>query len=495
MGANIWAPGSTITIDSASLLALFQIRGGYCSVVAGTADAVVLTPTTVLAAYAAGQTFTWISSGVNTGPMTVAISGLVAKALTKEGAVALSPGDVPAGMMVEATYDGTRLILGEVSSVNKSLFTAAGDTVRATGVSIPARFPALASVAAHATTCNPWVAENVELTGAAVTFTDLADAPFAGAVVWLKMNTTHTWTNNATLSMPGFATYVAAADDWFRIEAITTSTFSIIVFKANGTSIAVSGSSAKTIFGLTYDNGTDAVNDININVGGAVDATGVTQMSLTSALGKQSDVVWAAGGTTAAPLGGLDTGVVGNSDYYIWLISRPDTGVVDVLFSLSSTAPTMPANYTYKRLIGWFKRVGGTIVAFHTYETEGGGLELNWDVPTLDVNLAATLTTARRTDAVKVPLNFSVVAHVNIYITDAAANFAWICCPDQTDAAPSIVAGPLGNQFSAATVTASTLQAMFIRTSSTGTIAARSQTATIDQYSVSTMGFRWARRN
>lgn len=245
----------------------------------------------------------------------------------------------------------------------------------------------------------------------------------------------------------------------------------------------------KAIYGLTYDNGTDATNDLNINVGGAMDATGAYWMTLATALGKQSDVAWAVGGTTGAPAGGLDTGVVGNSDYYIWLIARSDTGVVDALFSLSSTAPTMPANYDFKRLIGWFKRVGGTIVAFTTYETEGGGLELLWTTPTLDVNLANTLTTARRTDAVKVPLNFSVIALLSVVIADPAASDVIVYCPDQSDISPATIS----NITNAAGISGSA--SMNIRTSATGTIAARASTATMDVYRVATMGFAWARRN
>lgn len=246
------------------------------------------------------------------------------------------------------------------------------------------------------------------------------------------------------------------------------------------------------IAGLTYaNNGADATNDLDIAVGVALDATGIYLMRLASTLTKQSDVAWAVGSGN----GGLDTGSVGNSDYYIWLIARSDTGVVDALYSLSSTAPTMPANYDFKRLIGWFKRVGGTIVTFHTYETEGGGLEMNWDVPTLDINLANTLTTARRTDAPKVPLNFSTVAHINVQINDAASGqTAWICCPDQTDAAPSGTAAPLGNLV-LQTIAAGDAAAMRIRTSAAGLIAARSTLATCDLYAVATMGFTWARRN
>jgi hypothetical protein len=248
------------------------------------------------------------------------------------------------------------------------------------------------------------------------------------------------------------------------------------------------------ISGLTYaNNAGDVTNDIDIAAGEAMDATSVRLLQL-AAFTKQSDVAWAVGTGN----GGLDTGAVGNSDYYMWLICRIDTFVVDVLFSLSSTAPTMPANYTLKRLIGWFKRVGGTIVLFHTYETEGGGLEMNWDAPTLDINLANTLTTARRTDAVKVPLNFSTLAIIHAVINDATGTqFAHICCPDQTDAAPSLTAAPLLNVGPADPSVANTDAAarLEIRTSAAGLIAARGSIATVDLYAVSTQGFRWARRN
>lgn len=257
--------------------------------------------------------------------------------------------------------------------------------------------------------------------------------------------------------------------------------------------LAMRAALGKGIYGLNYaNNGSDATNDIDIATGGAMDATGAWWMTLASALTKQSDVGWAVG-TNA---GWLDTGAVGNSDYYIWLIARSDTGVVDSLCSLSSTAPTMPANYDYKRLIGWFKRVGGTIVAFHTYETDGGGIEMLWDSPTLDVNLANTLTTSRRTDAVKVPLNFSTIAILNVVLNDAGGNVAvYICCPDMTDVAPSTTAAPLFNGPRNPSSGVAGDSMMRVRTSAAGLIAARADIATVDLYAVATVGFQWGRRN
>ena len=96
-------------------------------------------------------------------------------------------------------------------------------------------------------------------------------------------------------------------------------------------------------------NSTDPDHDVDIASGWARDAADSEDMILLSALTKQIDAPWAVG-TNA---GGLDTGSLSaNTQYYVWLIKRTDTGVVDVLFSTSNSSPTMPANYDKKRVIG-----------------------------------------------------------------------------------------------------------------------------------------------
>ena len=295
--------------------------------------------------------------------------------------------------------------------------------------------------------------------------------------------------SSPVLSGTATGTYTMGGTGTYTSPTLNTGTVGAVAKTPLG--IPSNSQLTKAIWGFTYaNNGADAVNNLDLAVGGSMDATGVYWIA-TAALTKQSHVTWAVGNNAGA----LDTGVVGNNDYYMWTIARSDTGVTDSLFSLSSTAPTMPANYDFKRLIGWFKRVGGTIVAFHTYETEGGGLELNWDVPTLDVNVANGLTTSRRTDAVKVPLNFSTIAHLNVAITDVSAiATTWVYCPDQTDAAPSQTVAPLSNSINYPTSGLWSAQ-MKVRTSAAGLIAARTTLSTVDVYAVSTMGFTWARRN
>lgn len=315
------------------------------------------------------------------------------------------------------------------------------------------------------------------------------------AGIWkiIKFEGTPTLTHNATsLILPGGANVVAAVGDMLQATSEGSGNWRVNWFTRASAQALLTPLPPMFMQGLILANNSgDATNDIDISAGQCRDATNAHNM-IVAALTKQSDVAWAVG--TAA--GGLDTGAVGNSDYYVWAIKRSDTGVCDVLFSLSATAPTMPTNYDFKRLIGWFKRVGGTIVAFHAYEGGGGALEFLWDTPTADISLAATLTTARRTDAVKVPLNFSVIANLNVAITDAAAgSFAHIYCPDQADQAVVLLtATPLGNVYVAVAGQGGTTR-MNVRTSSAGLIAARGTVATMDTYTVVTLGFIWSRRN
>lgn len=114
--------------------------------------------------------------------------------------------------------------------------------------------------------------------------------------------------------------------------------------------------------GLTLaNNSTDAVNDIDISSGEcASDAATPTIMALGATLTKRLDAAWAVGSGN----GGLDTGSIANGTYHMWLIQRSDTGVVDALFSLSATTPTMPANYDRKRRIGSVIRVAGALIFF-----------------------------------------------------------------------------------------------------------------------------------
>lgn len=76
----------------------------------GTNDIVATAPFTPVA-YAAGQTWKFAVAATNTGPVTINISGLGVKNVTKFGATLLAAGDLAVGSVQEITYDGVEFQL------------------------------------------------------------------------------------------------------------------------------------------------------------------------------------------------------------------------------------------------------------------------------------------------------------------------------------------------------------------------------------------------
>lgn len=132
---------ATARTDAASIATIQDGTGVYVGTVGGTVDAITLTPSPAITSYTAGQGFKFIASGVNTTNVTVNVSGLGAKALTKSGSTALVAGDIPSGAMVEMSYDGTRFIIGAVyaAGIPASIGTAKGDTIGFSASATPVR--------------------------------------------------------------------------------------------------------------------------------------------------------------------------------------------------------------------------------------------------------------------------------------------------------------------------------------------------------------------
>jgi hypothetical protein len=181
------------------------------------------------------------------------------------------------------------------------------------------------------------------------------------------------------------------------------------------------------------NNGSDAVNDIDVTAGGCADTTNAYWM-VGGAITKRLDASWAVGTNQ----GGLDTGAVANGTYHVWRIARSDTGVVDVLFSLSASAPTMPTNYDYKRRIGSIVRAGATILAF---TQDGDYFRLSTavkDVETTNPGASAvTATLASCPTGINIQALFNVV--IAVPSTSARGYFSDLA---STDAAPSQTAAP-----------------------------------------------------
>lgn len=86
-----------------------QVQDGslvWCGTAGGTANALTLVLSPAVAAYVAGQRFLFIAAAANTGAVTVAVSGLSAKAVQNAGA-ALVSGNIVAGRAYSIVYTGS----------------------------------------------------------------------------------------------------------------------------------------------------------------------------------------------------------------------------------------------------------------------------------------------------------------------------------------------------------------------------------------------------
>jgi hypothetical protein len=100
----------TAATDSLSLGQAQAEAFVWCGTAGGSADAITLSPSPAITAYAAGQRFVWMASGsTNTGATTVAISGLSTIALQDNGA-ALSAGQHAAGKMFMGILNTTSTV-------------------------------------------------------------------------------------------------------------------------------------------------------------------------------------------------------------------------------------------------------------------------------------------------------------------------------------------------------------------------------------------------
>jgi len=212
-----------------------------------------------------------------------------------------------------------------------------------------------------------------------------------------------------------------------------------VTFSAIGSSISsivssfVAGSKGKILNGLTLsNNGTDATNDIDIAAGSVVSDDGTTIITLT-AITKQLDAAWAVGTNQ----GMRDTGSISDNWWHIYAINRPDTGVSDVVSTITYGSPTLPTNYTKKAYIGSINRASAAIRQFTQ-----NGKEFRWKSLVADVSTTAS-TGSRTLHTMTVPTGRKVDAIVNAVIASTSGSdmALLLTSPDDTDEAANATTG------------------------------------------------------
>lgn len=296
-----------------------------------------------------------------------------------------------------------------------------------------------AAVASAATT-DIWgiAGDFVHVTGV-VTITSLGTAPYAGAERTVIFDGALVLTQNATsLILPGATNIFTAAGDRATVRADTTANM-IVTSYVRSSGLPPVGTSLPRSYlaGLTLSSAGGSAT-MTIAAGQAIDGTNTVVMNLANSLAKTTSA-WAVGAA-----GGLDTGAIANTTWYhFWLITRVDTGVVDVLISLSATAPTMPASYTLKRRIGSGKTDGSAQwIAFIQ-----DGDYFRWAASVLDVNTNAP-GTAAVTSTLTVPTGINVYAVMNAGVVMSGDGSSAMQVSDLaiTDETPVNNAAPLYSQ-------------------------------------------------
>lgn len=185
---------------------------------------------------------------------------------------------------------------------------------------------------------------------------------------------------------------------------------------------------------LTYNSTTL----LSIAAGQCADSTGARLLSL-SAFTKtlQASGSWTAGSGN----NGLDTGARAASTWYhVFVISDSTGATVDVLFSLSATAPTMPSGYTLFRRVGSFYTTASAL--FSDWWKQFGDTFL-WS-PRWDDVSALNPGTFAVTRTLTVPTGVRVCAIVGVGFdaSTPADNAAAVLLSslDTTDTAPSVSA-------------------------------------------------------
>jgi hypothetical protein len=308
---------------------------------------------------------------------------------------------------VTMTMDGAQVLDAGLSVVNLGILTASNS-------SIPTTIARIASPTFTGDPKAPTPAEGDNDTSIATTAFVVSNRTIRNFLSGLTMSTAG---SSATMSISaGQAVDSSNAVLMSLNSAISKTTAAWAVGSANGGldtgTIRGSALGATSSFATSVMTCTVAPTSGTFQVGQEVQAEGVAPGTTISSLGT------GAGGTgtynlstTPGTLAARPT--VGASWYYFYAIRRPDTGVVDVVFSLNSTTPTLPTNYTQYRYIG-ANQTNGSAQWTLFYQD---GDDFYWAAVVRDVN--STLSTTATNYTLSVPRK-RVKAYTSVFISNAS---------------------------------------------------------------------------
>lgn len=118
---------ATVRSDATNLGQVQDSTAQWSSTTGGTANAITVSTSPAITAYAAGQVVRFTATNNNTGATTISWSGLTAKA-AQWGAAAMVGGEIVTGRTYEAVYDGTNFQVMGITTATPAF----GDTITQT---------------------------------------------------------------------------------------------------------------------------------------------------------------------------------------------------------------------------------------------------------------------------------------------------------------------------------------------------------------------------
>ncbi len=346
------AAGSGVNTDITSLTGLTTplspAQGGSSVFIGGTSTGTAnaqivssLTPTGF--SLISGYRVTFTPGSTNTGAATLNINSSGATAVNRvghSGLEALTGGEMVAGNIVEAIYNGSVLVLlsSDLSGVGARTSIAGAATTD------------LGTVPTH----------NAFVTGSGATITAFGSSAAATDPIYLvSFAGANTLTYNATsLLIPGAANITTAANDTAVIEYLGSGNWQVLSYtKASGAPIIPILPVPAAFANLAVKVASNTTVTVTADFVTLYDGTNTVTVPQNSTI----DL-----GTNGA-VNRLDAGTVATNTWYaIFVISNGTTA--GGLASTSATAPVMPSGYTFKARVGWVRTINASATLFGTWQ-------------------------------------------------------------------------------------------------------------------------------
>lgn len=325
---NLTGTVGTSDIQDGAVTAAKSTPGAYwyaAGTLSGGVYTVTLNP--ALASLATGSTIIFKADAANTGAVNVNVNSLGSKDLLKPNGAELDAGDIAAGAIVTAQYNGTAWQIASIKSKPDRIY---GGTATGTADAVTL-------------TLTPSTLTLAELTGTEIEFTT-SGANTSTVTLQVNALTAKAVTRVGTVALTAGE---LRAGQVVRVVYDGTQ-FQLVTPTYTSTNASVTGMER----GLKVKRTTSARVTIQADEIAVKDSSG--NVAILSTVSTYADM-----GTSGAL--GLDTGAeASNTWYYIWLIYNATSGTPAGLFSTSATSPTLPTGYTYKARLGIVRNDGSS---------------------------------------------------------------------------------------------------------------------------------------